>query len=1004
LSNDTPSNDNPSADIPDDGGLPSFRLLDQPIENELKESYLVYAMSVIVSRALPDARDGLKPSQRRILVAMNDLNLGPGSGRVKCAKISGDTSGNYHPHGESVIYPTLVRMAQEWNMRHVLVDKQGNFGSIAGLPPAAMRYTEARLSSVAASMLDDLKLDTVDFVPTYDERNLEPTVLPSRFPNLLVNGATGIAVGMATSIPPHNLREICAALVKIIEEPDISILELMDIVPGPDFPTGGIICGRTGIHRGYHTGRSTIHVRARTTIEEMGRGRHRIIVSEIPYQQFRDRVIEHISGLVNDERIKDISDIRDESDLKEPVRLVIELKRNADPDVVLNQLYRFSPLQDSFSLIFLALVDGKPRELTLKEMLEEFIRHRIQVIRRRTQFLMARARKRKHTVEGLLLALANIEEIIRIIRKSKSQPEAKTGLMGVECPAEMMKRAIGDEGYAVFITERGESDVYTLTAVQADAILKMTLGQLVGLEQEKLSNEYNGLLEEITEYLRILSDEENILAMIKEDLQEIARKHGDDRRTEISGEELGDVIIEDLITEETMVVTITHNGYIKRTPANVYRAQRRGGKGLKGAKTEEEDPIRHLFVASTHAYLLFFTNQGKVYWQKVYGLPQGSRDSRGRAIVNLLNLSEGENITDCRAVRDFNLPGHFLIMATRKGLVKKTPLEAYSRPKKGGIIAIKLRDDDELVDVVVTKPGDEVVLATAKGMAIRFAESDARPMGRNTSGVKGIKLGAGDELVGMVVAEPNATLLTACENGYGKRTSFGTSTLSPTDIIDDSAAEDSAAEDSAAEDSGDGATEDDSPADGDTVDGDTVDGDTVDGDTVDGDTADGSDEDDNEGISSSARYRTQRRGGKGIRDIKATERNGKVIGITRVEDDDEVMMMTARGKIQRVAVGEISVIGRNTQGVRIMSLDDGDTLAAIVRVPKEESDGDSDENVAEDGALELDALELDALELDSTDGSETSADVGESTAADESPSEEAPESDISDDSATDDDE
>jgi DNA gyrase subunit A len=801
-----------------------------------------------------------------------------------------------------------------------------------------------------------LKLDTVDFVPTYDERNMEPTVLPSRFPNLLVNGATGIAVGMATSIPPHNLREICAALIKIIEEPEVSILELMDIVPGPDFPTGGIICGRSGIHRGYHTGRSTIHVRARTTIEEMSRGRHRIIVSEIPYQQFRDRVIEHISGLVNDERIKDISDIRDESDLKEPVRLVIELKRNADPDVVLNQLYRFSPLQDSFSLIFLALVDGKPRELTLKEMLEEFIRHRIQVIRRRTQFLMAKARKRKHTVEGLLLALANIDEIIRIIRQSKSQPEAKAGLMGVECPADMMKRAIGDAGYAVFTTERGESDVYTLTAVQADAILKMTLGQLVGLEQEKLGNEYNGLLDEVTEYLRILSDEANILAIIMEDLHEISRKYGDDRRTEISGEELGDVVLEDLITEETMVVTITNNGYIKRTPASVYRAQRRGGKGLKGAKTEEEDPIQHLFVASTHAYLLFFTNQGKVYWQKVYGLPQGSRDSRGRAIVNLLNLAEGEKITDCRAIRDFNLPGHFLIMATRKGLVKKTALEAYSRPKKGGIIAIKLRDDDELVDVVITKPGDEVVLVTANGMAIRFAESDARAMGRNTSGVKGIRLGKDDELVGMVVADPDATLLTACENGYGKRTSFGPSTLTPADIPD---GDDADGDDPVSDD----ATSDDEPSDS---------------------VEENGSEDDGNGVASSARYRTQRRGGKGIRDIKATKRNGKVIGIARVEDDDEVMMMTARGKIQRVAVGEISVIGRNTQGVRIMSLDKSDSLAAIVRVPKEESDGEVeiDQEAIENGD--------DVAPGETTPTDEPAADSSDSSDGDTTDSEDGP--------------
>ncbi len=863
------------------GNGPGGRVVDISIEDELKESYLTYAMSVIVSRALPDVRDGLKPSQRRILVAMNDLNLGPGSSRVKCAKISGDTSGNYHPHGESVIYPTLVRMAQEWNMRHPLIDKQGNFGSIAGLPPAAMRYTEARLSAISASMLDDLQLDTVDYMPTYDERGTEPTVLPSRFPNLLVNGSSGIAVGMATSIPPHNLSEVCSALIRLIDEPNTPLEELLRIIPGPDFPTGGIICGRSGVWRGYATGRGTVTVRARARIEERPRNRHRIVVSEIPYQQFRDRVVEKIAALVNDDRINGIAGIRDESDLKEPVRLVIDLKHNADPDVVLNQLYQFSPLQDTFSIILLALVDGKPRLLTIKGMLEEFLRHRMTVIRRRTQYLLNRARRRKHTVEGLLLALANIEEIIRIIRASGTQLEAKRALMGVECPASMMQRALGEQGFAQFQQEHGSEDVYRLTAVQADAILRMTLGQLVNLEQEKLAGEFSKLLEEITEYHRILSDEAHILAIIREELERLRERHGDARRTEISQEEVGDIDLEDLIPEETMVVSISHQGYIKRTPVNVYRAQRRGGKGLKGAKAEDEDPIEHVFVASTHAYLLFFTNRGRVYWQKVYGLPQLSRESRGRAIVNLLNLDEGEQIADCRAIRDFDLPGHFLMMATRDGLVKKTDLQAYSRPKRGGIIAIKLREDDELVDVVVTKPGDEVLLETARGMAIRFRESDVRPMGRNTSGVKGITLVGDDKLVGMVVADPDATLLTACLHGYGKRTPFGPNAEGQEQLTEDDA-------------------------------------------------------------SSSFRYRTQKRGGKGIRDIKTTSRNGPVIGIARVEDDDEVLLMTARGKIQRIRCAEISVIGRNTQGVRIMSLDDGDTLMAVVRVPKEE-EADVDE-------------------------------------------------------------
>ncbi|HEY5313998.1 MAG TPA: DNA gyrase subunit A [Pirellulales bacterium] len=884
-------------------------LVDLPIEDELKNSYLTYAMSVIVSRALPDVRDGLKPSQRRILVAMNDLNLTPGASRVKCAKISGDTSGNYHPHGESVIYPTLVRMAQEWNMRHVLVDKQGNFGSIAGLPPAAMRYTEARMSPVAATMMEDLKLDTVDFVPTYDERHTEPAVLPSKFPNLVVNGANGIAVGMATSIPPHNLREVCDAILKVIDEPNVSIDELLEIVPGPDFPTGGIVCGRSGIRKGYHTGRGTITLRARAHIEDMEKNRQRIVVTEIPYQQARDRIEERIAQLVNEDRIKGISAIRNESDLKEPVRLILEIKRDADAEIVLNQLYQFSPLQDTFSLIFLALVDGKPRTLTFKELLQEFVRHRAIVIRRRTQFLLARARQRKHTVEGLLLAHANIDEVIRVIRSSTTQPEAKARLMGIECPAALMRRALGEAGFANFISERGDRESYTLTAVQSDAILRMTLGQLVNLEQEKLAGEYHKLLEEITEYLRILSDPANILAIIRDDLAELKKKYSDARRTEISGEEVGTIDLEDLITEENMVVTISHQGYIKRTAASTYRAQRRGGKGLKGAQAEEEDPIEHLFLASTHDYLLVFTNRGKVYWIKVYDLPQLARESRGRAIVNLLNFAEGEKIADCRAVRDFSLPDHYLLMATRSGTVKKTPLEQYSRPLKGGIIAIKLREDDELVDVVVTKPGDEVMLVTTKGMAIRFNQSDARPMGRNTSGVKGIRLTAGDHLVGMVVANPEATLLTACENGYGKRTPFGAGSPVSGGELPEEGADDAAIESEAAIEA-EAASADALPPEG---------------------------EDDGDEASSSHRYRTQRRGGKGVRDIKTTKRNGPVIGIAAVSDDDELLMITARGKLQRIAAGEVSLIGRNTQGVRIMSMDEADTLAAIVRVPRDDA-------------------------------------------------------------------
>ncbi len=872
-----PNSGNLPAD-PGDGTNRNEVFTELPIEEELKDSYLTYAMSVIVSRALPDVRDGLKPSQRRILVAMNDLNLSPGAARVKCAKISGDTSGNYHPHGESIVYPTLVRMAQEWNMRCVLIDKQGNFGSIAGLPPAAMRYTEARLSPFAAMMLDDLKLDTVDFIPTYDERRTEPVVLPSKFPNLLVNGASGIAVGMATSIPPHNLGEVCNALVTVIDNPEISIDEIMEVLPGPDFPTGGIICGRSHIRRAYQNGRSTIVVRARCEIEEVKKNRSRIVVSEIPFQQTRDAVVEKIAALVKTDKIKGISGIKDVSDLKEPVKLLIEIRSDADPNVVLNQLYQFSPLQTSISMTFLALVDGKPRELNIKQLLEEFLRHRMSVIRRRTQFLLARAREQKHKVEGLILALADIDQIIKVIRQAKTQAEAKQSLLSIECPASMLERALGEDGFKVFQEERGEKPIYYLTPVQADAILKMTLGQLVNLEQERLVEQFNGLLGEIKEYVRVLGDDANIRAIIRQELIDIRDKHADERRTEISGEEVSEVVDEDLIEEDNMVVSISHRGYIKRTSVSTYRAQRRGGKGIKGAKIEEEDPIEHVFVASTHDFLLFFTSKGRVFWRKVHTLPELSRESRGRAIINLIQLEEDERIAECLAIRDFSAENQYLVMATREGLVKKTPIKAYGRPRNGGIIAIKLREGDELIDVAVVSQGEGIVLSTAQGMAIRFDESDARPMGRNTSGVRGITLGEGDQLVGMVVADPEATLLTVCENGYGKRTPFGPQT-----------------------------------------------------------TADNGEEDE---TSSSARYRVQRRGGRGVRDIKTTERNGKVVSVLPVKDDDQILLMTSKGKIQRIKCGDISVIGRNTQGVRIMSLDEGDTLVAAVKVPPGEDNGD----------------------------------------------------------------
>ena len=918
----------------EDSGIPANseivgggKLLEFTVEDEMKTSYLTYAMSVIVSRALPNVHDGLKPSQRRILVAMNDLNLGPASARVKSAKISGDTSGNYHPHGESIVYPTMVRMAQEWNMRYVLVDKQGNFGSIAGLPPAAMRYTEARMSRFAAMMLEDLKLDTVDFVPTYDERNLEPVVLPSKFPNLLVNGANGIAVGMATSIPPHNLTEICDALIRVIDEPAVSLPELMKIVPGPDFPTGGIVCGRTGIYNGYLTGRSTIVVRARTKIEEMKGNRTRIVVSEIPYQQTRINVINKIAELVTNGRIEGISNIRDESDLKEPVRVILELKRDADPNVVLNQLYKFSPLQDSFSIILLALVDGKPRVMPFKELLNEFIRHRMTVIRRRTQFLLNKARQRKHTVEGLLLAHANIDQVIRTIRTSKTQAEAKQRLLTeIRCPSALIERALGPEGFANYALENGVKEEYSLTPVQVDAILRMTLGQLVNLEQEKLADEFHSLLNDIKEYGRILSDNANILAMIRDDLEEMRDKFGDARRTGIELVDL-DANLEDLIMEENMVVSISAGGYIKRTATSLFKAQRRGGKGLKGAKTKGEDPIEHLIVGSTHDFLMFFTNKGKVYWRKIYDIPEAARDGMGRAIVNFLTLEKDEKIAECRPVRDFDQEGLYLVMGTKNGIIKKTELSDYRRPRKLGLIACNLRDGDELIGVDIVGPGEDIVLSTKKGRVIRFDHTDVRPMGRTATGVRGIKLRGDDEVVGMAIVKPGANLLTVCENGYAKQTPFGHDAFDP-------ASEDETGENadenvqSLPEDENVSAIPEDETAENAEADED----------------AEGAGNGEGDENASARSYRRQTRGGLGIKDIRTSARNGSVIGIAVVFPGEQILMMTARGKIQRVNVDEVRVTGRNTQGVRIMNVDADDRLIAVRVVPVEENDGAMEED------------------------------------------------------------
>ncbi len=895
------------------GGASNERVVDVAIQDEMRTSYVTYAMSVIISRALPDVRDGLKPSQRRILVAMNDLSLGPNSGRVKCAKICGDTSGNYHPHGDGSIYPTLVRLAQNWNQREVLIDKQGNFGSLAGMPPAAMRYTEARLSAVASEMLDDLKRDTVDYVLTYDQRNREPVVLPARFPNLIVNGSNGIAVGMATSIPPHNLSEVCDATIRLIDDPDSTLDDLLEVMPGPDFPTGGVICGRLGIRQAYMTGRSTLTLRARTRfITE--KNTDIIEVTEIPHLETRDRIREKIEQLVKDERIKGISRVTDLTDRTLPAWqtcLHIAIKRDADKETVLNQLFQFSPLQSTVSVILLALVGNRPKLLKLKEMLVEFIRHRVTVIRRRTEFLLGEARKRKHTVEGLLIAQIDLDQVIATIRSSPSRAEAKERLQLIEVPGPLIKRAVGDDAFEMFQEEYGTKNHYTLSANQAEAIVSMQLGSLANLEREKLRDEHGKLLADIKGHLYLLSDEVHIQAVVRNDMLAIKEKYGNKRRTEITGEELGDYDHEALITEEPMVVTLSQRGYIKRMPLNTYQSQHRGGRGITGAKADDEDAIEHLFVASTHAWLLFFTDKGKVLWEKVYNLPMQSRTSKGRALVNLLALAEGDRISACVAVREFD-ETRFLMMATKNGLVKKTPLSAYKRPQKGGIIAINLREEDALIEAMIVSPGQDVLLATSSGMAIRFTESDARSMGRNTSGVKGINLTKGATIVGMVLADPSMSLLTVCENGFGKRTAIGTGVaegeeaavleeiIPEGDLPDDVAI----AEDAAATES-------------------------------DADETDSESATDPEADVPVKGYRRQRRAGKGLKDIKATARNGNVVKILAVTDQDDVLMVTSVGKIQRVRAGDISEIGRNTQGVRIIRLDEGDKLASMARIPSD---------------------------------------------------------------------
>jgi DNA gyrase subunit A len=834
------------------------------IEEELKESYLNYAMSVIISRALPDVRDGLKPSQRRILAAMLDLGLTPGASTSKCASIVGETMKRYHPHGDNSIYPTLVRMAQWWNMRHPLITPQGNFGSIHGLPPAAMRYTEAKLSPVAAEMLEDIKLDTIDFQPNYDEKYSEPRVLPSKFPNLLVNGSGGIAVGMATSIPPHNLGEVCDALIALINEPEISLEDLMEHLPGPDFPTGGTICGRYGIIEAYRTGRGKVIVRAKHDFEDLRDGRQQIVFTELPYQLTKGGLLEKLGELVKADRISGISDIVDESDRNQPVRIVVKLKKGEDPHVVLNQLYQYSQLQDSFSVIMLALVDGRPRTLGIKALLQQYVLHRTNVIRRRTQYQLREARQRAHIVEGLLIALADIDEIIRAIRTSANPAEARTKLMDLEIPASLLQRALGSDE---------TPPTARLTRMQADAILVMQLQRLTGLEADKLVDEYKALRADIARYEQILGDEREVLALVLADLEELKHKYANPRRSIISEEELGDFDKEALIREEYMVVTITQDGYIKRLPPSTYRAQGRGGRGIAATANREGDVLSYMFVGLTHDYILFFTDHGKVYWLKVYDVPQVSRTATGRAIVNLLQLADGEKITGLIPVREFH-EDECLMMVTRRGTIKKTDLTAFKRPLGRGIIALGLDEGDQLIGVARTKAGDQVVLSTRDGMAIRFDESDVRAMGRTAHGVRGINLEEGDEVVGMVVAngpEDPATLLTVCANGYGKRTAL-------------------------------------------------------------------------------TEYRSQSRGGKGLIDIKTTERNGPVVAIAKVIDEDQVMLTTTGGNLIRTRVSDINLIGRNTQGVRLIRVEEGDAVRSLAKLPEDEL-GAEDNGVAEAEAI-----------------------------------------------------
>jgi len=807
----------------------NHKVIDVVLEDEMKKSFMDYAMSVIVARALPDVRDGLKPVHRRILYSMHELGLTPDKSFRKCARIVGDVLGKYHPHGDSSVYEAMVRMAQDFSTRYVLVEGHGNFGSIDGDSAAAMRYTEARLSRIAVEMLADINKDTVDFMPNFDESLKEPVVLPSKFPNLLVNGSSGIAVGMATNIPPHNLGEVIDGVVALIDNPDMSIDDIIKYIKGPDFPTGGIILGRQGIRETYATGKGKIELRARTAIEELPNNRARIIVNEIPYQVNKAKLIEKIAELVRDKKLEGIADIRDESD-REGMRIVIDLKRDVNPNVVLNYLFKHTQLQESFGAIMLALVDGQPKIMNIKEILFHYIDHQKDVLVRRTRYDLDKAEARAHILEGLLVALDNIDEVINIIRSSRTTQIAKDSLM---------KR-------------------FGLSESQAQAILDMRLQRLTGLEREKLVNEYDELKNTIKYLKDVLANDSMQYGIIKEELLAVKAKYNDERRTEITSAP-GEIEIEDLIDEHAVVITLTHFGYVKRTPLSVYKSQKRGGKGITGLQTRDEDFVQDLFVTTTHQRLLFFTSLGKVYSLKAYEIPEAGRQARGTAIINLIQLMPGERVEAVIPLDDDVSDQKYLLMATRKGIVKKSYIKEYENIRKGGLIAITLRDDDELVGVQLTNGNREVILASHKGMAIRFKETDIRPMGRTATGVKGMELDDDDYVVGMQLVGDDEYVLVISEKGYGKRTS-----------IDE--------------------------------------------------------------------YRLQSRGGKGILTMKITDKTGYLVDIKMVRDDQDLMIINSNGIIIRIEVKDVPVIGRNTQGVMLMRVDENESVISVAKVKNDEDE------------------------------------------------------------------